>query len=259
MSGRPSPSRTAVILPHGGCGGNLLLAWIRLRDIQGRLVPQDERPVSATPGVRSRDRWIEGKPIGILNDLATETLVRSRCRRNDGADGNYGHGPPGGTGSSGPTTNSTPKQSPSPSRTRRCGRLCGGMSVDRQMGFRRPPFSVGRSSIKTSANPAMGIVGVIDHGAATLDVSLPNRPAWPLPCIGLVVVPCTAADWISALRPGDGQPTRRGSHRRHPAVSVGSRAVRQEWGFSSSSSSPPRNSAGVQISSCPNPRSSSKR
>jgi len=73
----------------------------------------------------------------------------------------------------------------------------------------------------------------------------------------LLVVSCGSSGQRLPARPEVGQPVLRVSHRTRRAVVHGPRAVRQELVVSSSFESPPRNSAGVQISILPSPSRSS--
>jgi hypothetical protein len=100
---------------------------------------------------------------------------------------------------------------------------------------------------------------VTDHGAATIDFPLPKRPTSPLPCIGLFAARSGRLD----------DRMLRASLARHASKRQCRRCIQQESADGQrgvhrvscyvSSSFPPRNSIGVQISIPERPSSSSNR
>ena len=112
----------------------------------------------------------------------------------------------------------------------------------------------------TTARPGPALPpNVTEHRAATIDSALPIRPTSPLQCIGLFAAHSERS--VGRMLPifSAHRASRRRYCRRSPRGSAdGRREVHQGSGYGSSSS-PPRNSIGVQITIPDRPSSSSNR
>src|SRR6056297_3800787 len=118
---------------------------------------------------------------------------------------------------------------------------------------------MGMNKLRLKVDGFCGVLAIhdnaTDHRAATIDSQLANRPTSPLRCIGWFVVIYAPCGQTPFDPPESSQPAPPAFHQHQPATVRGPHAVRQV--SDSSSSSPPKNSAGVQINNCPSPSLSS--